>query len=549
MTEDGHRRRPFRRLIRSACSACFFNLTSDGPISKLVPRSGHDMRMRLGLTARLLGAFGTLVACLAIAVCVSYWLSRSMSASQREATDVATRVRLATTLKGYNTEMFAWERAIIVAYTANDAENVTAWHDTINKIFAAAERDTKALAALMPTEAERQQVAALGQGTKAWESGCFACHDADSDMNDPAKMQRLSAKTLALVASNQKLADEIEAGQKRQFEAYAADAERQAAYSVWLLAALCALVVAVSAGVVLMVRGIGKGLSSATFQLKDGVTEVFEAAAQVASSAQVLSENANQQAAALEETGSAMTELASMTAGNARHSADAAKCSADAQDAAEQANVALTSMVSSMESIQNSSQKVAKILRTVDEIAFQTNILALNAAVEAARAGEAGMGFAVVADEVRNLAQRSAQAAKDTAVLIEESLTATQSGRERVSHMESAISSVTESIAKVRQLADLVREASAQQTQGFEQVTRSLTEIERATQATAATAEESAAASETLNAQAEASTAYVHQLAAIVTGTSGDAHARAQRGDATALSFDPTRDERLPRAS
>ena len=106
-----------------------------------------------------------------------------------------------------------------------------------------------------------------------------------------------------------------------------------------------------------------------------------------------------------------------MTTANAQHSAEAAKWSVDAEAAVKQANVALSSMVTSMESIHDSSQKVSKILRTVDEIAFQTNILALNAAVEAARAGEAGMGFAVVADEVSNLAQRSAQAAKDTATL------------------------------------------------------------------------------------------------------------------------------------
>ena len=133
------------------------------------------MRIRLGLTTRLLGAFGTLVACLAIAVGVSYWLSRSMKAEQREAVDVATRVRLAATLKGYNSEMFAWERAIIVAYTANDAENVTAWHDKIKPILAAAQKDTEALSAMMPSEADRQQVAKIGEGMKAWGSGCFAC--------------------------------------------------------------------------------------------------------------------------------------------------------------------------------------------------------------------------------------------------------------------------------------------------------------------------------------------------------------------------------------
>src|SRR5262245_17564213 len=160
-----------------------------------------------------------------------------------------------------------------------------------------------------------------------------------------------------------------------------------------------------------------------------------------------------------------------------------------------------------MTAIRESRKKVAKIIKVIDEIAFHTNILALNAAVEAARAGEAGMGFAVVAGEVRNLAQRSAQAAKDTASLLEESIARSQEGAGRVEEVALAIASITENVARVKGMVEEVRQASGQQAQGIDQVTQAIAQMESVTQTTAATAEESAAASEELNAQAEQSLA------------------------------------------
>ena len=139
-----------------------------------------------------------------------------------------------------------------------------------------------------------------------------------------------------------------------------------------------------------------------------------------------------------------------------------------------------------MGDIKASSDKVAKIIKVIDEIAFQTNILALNAAVEAARAGEAGMGFAVVADEVRNLAQRCAQAAKDTAALIEESIVKSNDGKTKVDQVAVAIRAITEESAKVKTLVDEVSLGSQEQTRGIEQVAKALTQMEQVTQQSAA---------------------------------------------------------------
>ncbi len=165
-----------------------------------------------------------------------------------------------------------------------------------------------------------------------------------------------------------------------------------------------------------------------------------------------------------------------------------------------------------MDQIGASSGKISKIIKVIDEIAFQTNILALNAAVEAARAGEAGMGFAVVAEEVRNLAQRSAQAARDTASLIEESILKSTEGSRKLEEVASSIVGITESAGKVKTLVDEVEASSREQAQGIDQISKAVAQMDQVTQKTAANAEESASASEELNAQSQALMAVVKQL-------------------------------------
>jgi methyl-accepting chemotaxis protein len=257
-------------------------------------------------------------------------------------------------------------------------------------------------------------------------------------------------------------------------------------------------------------------------ELQQSASEVAAASGHVASTAQSLSRGAISQAASIEETSASMEEMASMTRQNADNSAEAARLMREADASVERSNAVLREMVTSMRRIRESSDKVSRINKTIDEIAFQTNILALNAAVEAARAGEAGMGFAVVADEVRSLAQRSAQAARDTAVLIEESIQNAQQGGERVVHVEQAIGAITSSVLRVKALVDQVSEASREQAQGLDQVSGAISRMESVTQTTAASAEESAAASEELAAQAESVLHSVRSLEHLIVGRSSD---------------------------
>lgn len=292
-----------------------------------------------------------------------------------------------------------------------------------------------------------------------------------------------------------------------------------------IVMAIGGLVLAIGIGL-LVTRQLNGVLGSRAAELSTGAQQVVAAASQLSGSSQALSQGATEQASSLEETSASMEEMASMTRRNAENTTQAARLMNDVSGQVGASNAALGEMVGSMASIRESSNKVAKIIKTIDEIAFQTNILALNAAVEAARAGEAGMGFAVVADEVRNLAQRSAQAAKDTAALIEESIARSEEGSVKVQQVSAAIGTITESVNKVKGIVEEVREASQQQTQGIDQVTQAVMQMEKVTQTTAATAEESAAASEELNAQAENSMVVVRELEALVGGGQLEAHAK-----------------------
>jgi methyl-accepting chemotaxis protein/methyl-accepting chemotaxis protein-1 (serine sensor receptor) len=211
---------------------------------------------------------------------------------------------------------------------------------------------------------------------------------------------------------------------------------------------------------------------------------------------------ASAQAASLEETSASTEEIASITRKNADAAREVAGLMQQSADHAVDVNHTLDRMIEKMKEIDASSNKIARIIKVIDEIAFQTNILALNAAVEAARAGEAGLGFAVVADEVRNLAQRCAQAARDTAGLIEESIETSRDGNSRLDSMAAAVRGMTESAVRVKTLVDEVNQGSQEQARGMDQIARTVLQMEKVTQETAAGAEESASAGAELNGHA-----------------------------------------------
>ncbi len=296
----------------------------------------------------------------------------------------------------------------------------------------------------------------------------------------------------------------------------AAESETSVYRPRWITLILLTLSFLVGACVIWAVRQINITLRRTARDLSEGAGQVASAASQVSSSSQSLAQGSSEQAASLEETSASTEEISSMAARNSQNSVDAASLVTQSAQKFVQANETLDQMIVAMGEIDTQSGKIAKIIKVIDEIAFQTNILALNAAVEAARAGEAGMGFAVVADEVRNLAHRSAQAAKDTASLIEESISKSREGKTRVDQVAAAIRDITAEGTKVKILVDEVNLGSQEQARGIQQVGKAVVQMEKVTQSTAANAEETASAAEELNAQSETLMDIVEQLNAMV---------------------------------
>ena len=471
----------------------------------------------MSLTKKLLTSFGAMLGLVLLLGGGGLILTRDLAGDLERAANVTARQQyLAGQVHSNASELASLERAIVLAALLADAAHQQSY---LRDFQQQAGTLRQAIAELRKSNDGREAV----QQLRGLEQQALLVTQAHEELGRAMANQQMDA---ALVIFSQKVqpgleeirrqADSLVDRVNRDLAAASAATAAKASRSTEITVTLLLVGLAVGAGVLWLVRGAGRSLKLLAARMSESAERVSGAASQVSSASQSLAAGASQQAASLEETSASTEEIASITRKNADHALQVAGLMQKSAEGAAGVNLSLDRMVVQMNEIGNSSNKIARIIKVIDEIAFQTNILALNAAVEAARAGEAGLGFAVVADEVRNLAQRCAQAARDTAGLIEDSIATSRDGNARLDQMAGNVRAMTDNATEVKSLVDEVNMGSQEQARGMEQISRAVMQMEQVTQRTASSAQESANAGNDLAGHANALRGLVHQMREMV---------------------------------
>jgi methyl-accepting chemotaxis protein len=465
---------------------------------------------------RLLSAFS--VTFILILSLLGLYVQQSRQSNQQLSQVLHTfnkKLEIANTIELATTEMQGAQRGLMLAYEAKDTASapqyIALYQDSSRKI----DDDLAQFEPLVATDAERSALTNVQENLTTWKPRfqelVTICASGDLE-----KAYALRSQNKLISAAMHTAAKAIVVEQERSLAAAEADSAVAVARSLWLtvLAILVSLVLGVL--VYLQVGRITSSLRQMVLQLDEGASQLAEGASHISASSQTLAAGTSEQAFSIGETTAASEQISAMTRRNAENATKASGLMQDTTALVGDANRSLGQMQESMHAINESSTKVGDIIKIIDQIAFQTNILALNAAVEAARAGEAGMGFAVVAGEVRNLAHRSAQAAKDTTALIEESMGRSHEGRSKLELVATSIRAITESSAQVKGLVEEVKSGSLEQTKGIQLISAQMSTIEKVTQSAAASAEEGAATGEEMQAQANSLAGIVRNLREMV---------------------------------
>jgi methyl-accepting chemotaxis protein/methyl-accepting chemotaxis protein-1 (serine sensor receptor) len=491
----------------------------------------EDVKSQWTIGAKLGGSFAVFLALLLVLSYSSLSAISGLGAQTARLVNVDMRQQdLILELNQAISEMRTGQRGVVLFSMMKQSDRAQSAADAFRNASSTAERLAAQLRQMAENDSDRRVSDEILSDLTSWTPLYQEISTALAAQQFEGPLMQAIDKTAAISDRTSRASRQLTESRAARSTATAAEAAGTVSSRRWIAFTLIGVTLLMGCLGLLLVRQMNTGLRRIAAEMAEGAGQVASAATQVSSASQALAQGASEQAASLEETSASSEEITSMTRKNAENSRSAAESMATAGQMVDEANRTLGQMVASMGEINASSDKIGKIIKVIDEIAFQTNILALNAAVEAARAGEAGMGFAVVADEVRNLAQRSAQAAKDTAALIEDSIAKSNEGSTRLDQVAAAIRAITGSTNQVKTLVDEIKVGSEEQARGIEQISKAIAQMEQVTQKTAANAEESASAGEEMTAQAQSLDGAIERLRLMVAGGraagAGGGHAR-----------------------
>jgi methyl-accepting chemotaxis protein/methyl-accepting chemotaxis protein-1 (serine sensor receptor) len=471
----------------------------------------------MSLSRKLLGSFGAMLALILLLSVGGVMVLRDLTSDLDRAANVTARQEsLAGQAGAAASELTSLERAGVLAAMLGDRAHLDEYQQRFRARGEALQKALGDLKRLADSAEAGSRIQTLEQQADVVLKGHEELRRAIANQQMDAALG-IFAQTLqpSLEEIGRQASDLVER-QNRDLVTTTAASTNKSAQTRNLGVVLALVALGVGAGIFFIVHRASESLKRLAAHLSQSAENVSAAAAQVSKASDSLADGASRQAASLEETSASTEEILSITRQNADHAMQVAGLMQQSAEGAGGVNQSLDRMVAQMKEIDTSSNKIARIIKVIDEIAFQTNILALNAAVEAARAGDAGLGFAVVADEVRNLAQRCTQAARDTTGMIEESIETTRDGNSRLDQMAGAVRAMTDNAGRVKSLVDEVSQGNQEQARGMEQISRAVLQMQEVTHCAAGDAQEGAAAGRELNGHADALRTLVHEMRAMV---------------------------------
>jgi methyl-accepting chemotaxis protein len=479
------------------------------------PEWNRRMKSSISITAKLSAVF---LGITALVLGVSWASIHAILALDHEVTTASQvtgqRALLCGQLQGYSAKLRGALRGAIL-YSTKDMHKLDSAQQAARQFEQFADETVQVAAKLDSADAspaEREAAKGVRAAVEAWKplAQRIIALSAKGSFGDD--LTATTMRSLEFANALDQATDVLVKAQTDSFARSAANSQAVSRRGRLVALPLIALALAACLAGLWVMRSATRVMRGVAESILESADQVRSAAGQVSSASQSLAQATSEQAASLQQTSASSEEVHAMARKNSQSTESAAKLVAHSSQQFNQANQSLGQMVDAIRAIGESANRMSKIIKVIDEIAFQTNILALNAAVEAARAGEAGMGFAVVADEVRNLAQRSAQAAHETSALIQESISRSNDGSSKVEHVAQTIQSIAAEASEVRTLVDNAREGSSTQVRDIEQMSKAIAQLDQTTQTNAATAEQSASAAEELNAQSEAMRAAIGTL-------------------------------------